>query len=221
MNRKLSFYPPIHLFIFNLTKRFIDFFGSLFLIIIFSPLMLITTVLIKISSPGPIIFLQKRVGRNKEFYMYKFRSMYVGDMDKFLKDKYPYLWKKYKKSDWKLPAGEDPRITPIGKIIRATSIDEMPQFLNVLKGEMSLVGPRAYRDEELKEYAQKYPNTFKYIRDIRSVKPGITGPWQVSGRNDLPFEKRARLDSDYIRHRSLFKEIVIIIKTPLAMLSGW
>jgi len=212
MNRKLSFY---------LTKRFIDFFGSLFLIIIFSPLMLITTVLIKISSPGPIIFLQKRVGRNKEFYMYKFRSMYVGDMDKFLKDKYPYLWKKYKKSDWKLPASEDPRITPVGKIIRATSIDEMPQFLNVLKGEMSLVGPRAYRDEELKEYAQKYPDTFKYIRDIRSVKPGITGPWQVSGRNDLPFEKRARLDSDYIRHRSLFKEIVIIIKTPFAMLSGW
>ena len=102
--------------------------------------------------------------------------MYVGDMDKFLKDKYPYLWKKYKKSDWKLPAGEDPRITPIGKIIRATSIDEMPQFLNVLKGEMSLVGPRAYRDEELKEYAQKYPNTFKYIRDIRSVKPGDYRP---------------------------------------------
>jgi lipopolysaccharide/colanic/teichoic acid biosynthesis glycosyltransferase len=221
MNNNFSLYLSIHKVIFNLSKRLIDFFGSLILLTVFSPLMFIVAVLIKISSPGPIIFRQLRVGQNKEFDMYKFRSMYIGDNDKFLKEKYPKLWEKYKKSDWKLPASQDPRITPIGKFIRATSVDEMPQFLNVLKGEMSLVGPRAYRNDELKEYAQKYPDTREHIRDIRSVKPGITGPWQVSGRNDLPFEKRARLDSEYIRHRSLLKEIIIILKTPAAMLSGW
>ena len=147
--------------------------------------------------------------------------MRVGDNDKFLKENYPELWKKYKANDWKLSAKEDPRITPIGRFIRATSIDEMPQFINVLKGEMSLVGPRAYRDEELKEYAKKYPNTRPYIADIRSVKPGITGPWQVSGRNELPFEKRSKMDSEYIKKRSLRQEIFIILKTPFAMFSNW
>ena len=86
---------------------------------------------------------------------------------------------------------------------------------------MSLVGPRAYRDEELKEYAKKYPQTRAYIADIRSVKPGITGPWQVSGRNELPFEKRSKMDSDYIKNRSLREELLIILKTPFAMFSNW
>ena len=153
--------------------------------------------------------------------MYKFRSMYIGNNDKRLKENYPELWKKYKEAGWKLPMSEDPRITPIGKFIRATSIDEMPQFINVLKGEMSLVGPRAYRDEELNEYSQKYPQTKKYIDIIRTAKPGITGLWQVSGRNDLPFEKRAKMDSDYIENRSLRQEVAIIFKTPMAMFSRW
>jgi len=221
MTRKnLPFYS-LRVMLFSPIKRLIDIFSSLILLIIFSPVMIITSILIRATSPGPIIFKQKRVGKNKEFDMYKFRSMRVGNNDIFLKENYPELWKKYKANDWKLSANEDPRITPIGKFIRATSIDEMPQFFNVLRGEMSLVGPRAYRDAELNEYAQKYPQTKKYIAIIRSAKPGITGLWQVSGRNDLSFEKRARMDSDYIKNRSLAQEIAIIFKTPSSMISRW
>jgi lipopolysaccharide/colanic/teichoic acid biosynthesis glycosyltransferase len=153
--------------------------------------------------------------------MYKFRSMYFGDNDERLKKNYPELWRKYKESGWKLPMNEDPRITPIGKIIRSLTIDEFPQFINVLKGEMSLVGPRAYREEELQEYEAKYPHTKTYIEDIRSVKPGITGLWQTSGRNELSFEQRARLDSCYVRNMSFRQEILILLKTPTAMISRW
>lgn len=219
-SKNIPFYN-LRVKLFNPIKRVMDIISSIILIIVFSPVLLITAIIIKLTSPGPVIFKQKRVGQNKEFDMYKFRSMRVGDNDKFLKENYPELWKKYKANDWKLSAKEDPRITPIGRFIRATSIDEMPQFINVLKGEMSLVGPRAYRDEELKEYAKKYPNTRPYIADIRSVKPGITGPWQVSGRNELPFEKRSKMDSEYIKKRSLRQEIFIILKTPFAMFSNW
>jgi len=218
--KDLPFYS-LRVFLFTPCKRIIDIFGSLILLIIFSPVLLTVSILIKLTSPGPIIFKQKRVGQNREFHMYKFRSMYIGDNDKKLKENYPELWKKYKANDWKLSADEDPRITRIGKFIRSTSIDEMPQFVNVLKGEMSLVGPRAYRNQELQEYAKKYPKTEKYIAIIRTAKPGITGLWQVSGRNDLPFEKRAKMDSDYIENRSLRQEIAIIFKTPTAMFSRW
>jgi len=214
MNQNKSF--------FNFIKRIIDIFSSIFLIILFSPILLLTAILIKLTSPGPVLFKQKRVTKNnQEFWMYKFRSMYIGDNDKRLRENYPELWKKYKDAGWKLPMSEDPRITPIGKIIRASSIDEFAQFINVLKGEMSLVGPRAYRKEELEEYEKKYPHTKKYIEDIRSVKPGITGLWQTSGRNELNFEQRAKLDSQYIRHQSLGREILIILKTPMSMLSRW
>ena len=207
---------------FNVFKRILDIISSIVLMIIFSPIFLITTILIKITSPGPVFFKQKRVTKDsKEFWMYKFRSMYTGDNDKRLRENYPELWKKYKESGWKLPMSEDPRITPIGKIIRASSIDEFPQLVNVLKGEMSLVGPRAYREEELQEYDEKYPNTKIYIDDIRSVKPGITGLWQTSGRNELNFELRAKLDSKYIRNQSIRQELLIILKTPMSMISRW
>jgi len=220
-NKKdLPFYS-LRVALFSPVKRLIDIFSALILLIFFSPIILIVSFLIKLTSEGPIIFKQKRVGRQGEFFMYKFRSMRVGDNDKFLKENYPELWEKYKANDWKLSASEDPRITPIGKFIRATSVDEFPQFINVLKGEMSLVGPRAYRDQELHEYAKKYPKTKKYIKIIRTAKPGITGLWQVSGRNDLPFEKRAKMDADYIENRSLRQEIGIIFKTPMAMFSRW
>lgn len=209
------------IWLFNVFKRLLDIFGSLFLLIIFSPIMLVTAILIKCSSPGPIIFKQKRVGENSFFMMYKFRSMYIGDNDKFLREKFPELWKKYKKLDWKLPMDEDPRITPIGKKIRSLTIDEFPQLLNVLRGEMSLVGPRAYRDEELKEYEEKYPQSKNNIKIIRSTKPGITGLWQTSGRNELNFEQRAQLDADYIKNRSFRQEIFILLKTPFAMISRW
>ena len=207
--------------LFFIFKRIVDISSSIILLIIFSPIMLVTALLIKLTSPGPVIFKQKRVGNNKIFLMYKFRSMYIGDNDEFLRTKYPELWEKYKKLDWKLPMNEDPRITKVGKYIRAASIDEMPQFLNVLKGEMSLVGPRAYRDEELKENYQKYPEARKNIDIIRTAKPGITGLWQVSGRNDVNFQQRAELDAKYINQRSIVQDILIILKTPFAMLSRW
>ncbi|MFA5026062.1 MAG: sugar transferase [Candidatus Shapirobacteria bacterium] len=235
--KDIPFYS-IRVFLFAPIKRFIDIFSASVLLVLFSPIMLIAAILVYRTSKNGIVstypqeghrdnildnifFRQKRVGQQSEFDMYKFHSMYIADNDKFLKTEYPKLWEKYKDNDWKLSAEEDPRITPIGKILRATSIDEMPQFINVLKGEMSLVGPRAYRDRELHEYAKKYPDTKKYIRIIRTAKPGITGLWQVSGRNDLPFEKRAKMDADYIKNRSIRQEIAIIFKTPMAMFSRW
>lgn len=208
--------------LFSVFKRTIDIIGSLILLILFSPIMLVTMVLIKIDSPGPIFFKQKRVGKKShEFWMYKFRSMYIGDNDKRLKENYPKLWKKYKESGWKLEMSEDPRITPIGRKIRSLTIDEFPQLINVLKGDMSLVGPRAYREEELQEQEKKYPKTKKYIKIIRSAKPGITGIWQTSGRNDISFEQRAQMDAEYIQKQSFIEEIVIIFKTPLSMFSRW
>lgn len=211
---------------FPIIKRIIDIIGSIIILIIFSPVLIIISLIIKFTSEGPILLQQKRVGNNGEFIMYKFRSMYNGkdypnDMDAFLRDKYPDLWKKYINNGWKLPMNEDPRITPIGKFIRTTSIDEMGQIINILKGEMSLVGPRAYRKIELDEYEQKFPNSKKYIDVIRSAKPGITGLWQTSGRNDMNFEHRAKLDADYIKNRSLRQELYIILKTPFVMLSHW
>jgi lipopolysaccharide/colanic/teichoic acid biosynthesis glycosyltransferase len=208
--------------LFSIFKRTIDIIGSSFLLILFSPIMLVTMVLIKTDSSGPIFFKQKRVGKNShEFWMYKFRSMYIGDNDKRLKENYPELWKKYKESGWKLEMCEDPRITPIGKKIRSLTIDEFPQLINVLKGDMTLVGPRAYREEELQEQEYKFPKTKKYIKIIRSAKPGITGVWQTSGRNDISFEQRAQMDAEYIKKQSFIEEILIILKTPMSMLSRW
>lgn len=211
---------------FPIIKRLIDIISASFLLIVSSPVLLVISLIIKFTSEGPVLLRQKRVGNSGEFIMYKFRSMYNGkeytnDMDAFLRDKYPELWKKYINDGWKLPLNEDPRVTPIGKFIRATSIDEMGQLFNILKGEMSLVGPRAYRKVELDQYETKYPNTKKYIDIIRTAKPGLTGLWQTSGRNDMNFEQRAKLDADYLKSRSIKQEIIIILKTPFAMLSRW
>jgi len=203
-------------------KRLIDFVGVIVALILFSPIIIVASILVKFSSPGPIIFTQKRVGINgKEFTFYKFRTMYIGDNDKRLREEYPELYKKYKAADWKLPMEEDPRITPIGKKLRNLTIDEFPQIINVLKGDMSLVGPRAYRKTELKEQAKKHPQTKPLIKTILTVKPGLTGPWQVSGRNVILFPKRAKLDSDYAQSLSLINDLVILIKTPTAMFSKW
>jgi lipopolysaccharide/colanic/teichoic acid biosynthesis glycosyltransferase len=129
------------------------------------------------------------------------------------------LLKKFKDGDWKLK--NDPRITRLGKILRSITIDEFPQLINVLKGEMSLVGPRAYMEQEIHEQTSRYPEVKRYMKDIFTVKPGITGPWQVSGRNEIPFCRRAKLDAEYARHKSLKDDLVIILKTPAAMFSKW
>jgi lipopolysaccharide/colanic/teichoic acid biosynthesis glycosyltransferase len=199
-------------------KRIMDIVFTLILMVIFSPILIIVPFLIKLDSPGPIVYRQKRVGKaDKEFYMYKFRSMVEG-AEKILK-KNRSLLTRFKNGDWKLT--KDPRVTKFGKILRVLTIDEMPQFLNVLKGEMSLVGPRAYREEELDEQQKKHPKTKKLIKQILTVKPGITGPWQTSGRNVIPFKTRAEMDAEYARARSIWRDIVIVLKTPLAMISKW
>lgn len=225
MKNKVFLYD-FRVFIFPIVKRAIDIFSAITLLIIFSPILIIISLIIKFTSEGPVLLRQKRVGSGGEFIMYKFRSMRNGkdnpnDMDAFLRDKYPKLWKKYINDGWKLPINEDPRITPIGKFIRATSIDEMGQLINILRGEMSLVGPRAYRKIELDEQEKKFPKSKKYVDIIRTAKPGITGLWQTSGRNDMNFEQRAKLDADYIKNRSIRQEIMIIFKTPFAMFSNW
>jgi len=206
---------------YEIVKRFIDIVGSIVLLIFFSPIILITAILIKLTSPGPIFAdTPKRVGRNgKLFHLYKFRSM-VLNAHRLLKTdpKFKKLYQDYKRSSYKLY--QDPRITKVGKIIRRYSIDEIPQFINVLKGEMSIVGPRAYYPDELVEQQKRYPHTEKLVKEVLSVKPGITGFWQVSGRSEINFDKRIEMDAYYARKKSLLFDILIILKTPWAMISG-
>ena len=116
---------------------------------------------------------------------------------------------------------DDPRITPFGAFMRTFTIDEFPQLWNVFRGEMSIVGPRAYRAQEIKEQIKRYPQAKALMKDILKVKPGITGPWQTSGRNEVPFLKRAKMDAKYARERSVLGDIKILIKTPKAMISRW
>ncbi len=200
-------------------KRILDIVVALILIILFLPVWIIVPILITLDSPGPIFFTHKRVGKNgKPVNLLKFRSM-VADADEILHKRNPELLKQFKAGDWKLE--NDPRITRLGKILRSLTIDEFPQLLNVLKGEMSMVGPRAYVERELKEQQQKYPETRPLIKEILSVKPGVTGPWQTSGRNEIPFNKRAAMDAAYAKEKNILNDIRILIKTPKAMISKW
>lgn len=189
------------------------------LAVVFLPVWFIIPVLIKLDSPGPVFYKHRRVGKGgKEFWLYKFRTM-VREADEILYKKDPKLLKKFKEGDWKLK--NDPRITKLGRLIRNLTIDEFPQLYNVLKGEMSLIGPRAYIKKELDEQARKYPKTKKLIKEILKVKPGITGPWQTSGRNVVPFDKRAKMDVEYAKGYSLLSDLKILFKTPKAMISKW
>jgi len=154
----------------------------------------------------------------KEFYLYKFRSM-VPNADDILHKHNKKLLERFKNGDWKIE--NDPRITRLGKALRSLTIDEFPQIYNVIKGEMSMVGPRAYLKKELDQQTKKYPKTNKYKDLILSVKPGITGPWQTSGRNEVPFEQRAKMDAEYASKKSIVEDIKILLRTPQAMISKW
>lgn len=200
-------------------KRLMDIISALILFVLFLPVWIVLPILIKLDSPGPIFYKHKRVGRDgTEFELYKFRTM-VKNADEILHKLDPQLLKKFKECDWKLE--NDPRITSLGKLIRNLTLDEFPQLWCVFKGDMSLVGPRAYLKKELDEQVKKHPSTKKYIKNILTVKPGITGPWQTSGRNEVPFEIRARMDSDYALNHNVVNDILIILKTPKAMISKW
>ncbi len=203
--------------IYNLFKRTLDIIGSLTGIIFASPVMLATVFLIKLDSQGPIFAdTPKRVGKSgRLFKMYKFRSMVVGAHDMLQKD--PRLLKQYKQNSYKI--ADDPRVTRVGKFIRKFSIDELPQLFNILKGEMSLVGPRAYYPFELEEQQEKYPQTTEFVKIILRAKPGLTGVWQTSGRAEINFDKRVEMDAGYVRKRSVFFDILLILKTIPAVLA--
>lgn len=202
-------------------KRILDVVLAAVILIIFAPLSLLTAILIKLDSEGPILAdVPERVGEDgKKFKMYKFRSM-VTNAHYLLRidPRFKKLFNEYKKGSYKLK--DDPRVTRIGEFIRKHSIDEIPQLINVLKGEMSIVGPRAYYPDELDHQRKKYPQTKKLVKKVLSVKPGITGLWQVSGRSEMNFDKRITIDASYVDNISLWNDLKIIFKTPLVMISG-
>ena len=203
------------------TKRLLDILFSLALIALFSPIILVVAIAIKLGSKGPILAdTPERVGKNgKLFKMYKFRSM-IENAHEILREnpKFSNLFNEYKRGSYKLK--DDPRITKVGHFIRKHSLDEVPQFFNVLKGDMSLVGPRAYYTDELRDQQKKYPQTRDSVKIVLSIKPGITGYWQVSGRSEINFDKRIAMDATYVRKRSIIYDLWIILKTPWVIVSG-
>lgn len=208
--------------LFWFCKRGFDLIGALLLLLLFSPVMIVTAIVIKFTSKGPIFAdIPCRVGKDgKTFRLYKFRSMIVNAHDLIRTDpKYKKLFEEYKNGSFKSPEN-DPRITKIGKFIRKYSIDETPQFINVILGTMSIVGPRPYYEDELEIQQKKFPNTTGFVQEALTVKPGITGFWQVSGRSDIDFDRRIEMDAYYARKKSLILDILILLKTPWAMLSG-
>ena len=196
------------------SKRVIDVVGALTVMALFSPLLLLIALAIKLDTRGPVLFRQARLGqRLEEFTVLKFRTM------KF--DSSPELHRAYIA---KLAAGQadeddikkltkDPRITRVGTFLRRTSLDELPQLVNVLRGEMSLVGPRPALDYELEHYQERHFERF-------AVKPGMTGLWQVSGRNRVGFTEMLDLDVDYARTSGFLLDMKILVKTPVAAVSG-
>ena len=204
---------------FDILKRLIDIIGSLIGIIIFLPIMAITALYISFVSPGASIIADTkgRVGfKGREFKLLKFRSM-IPNAQSWLESQ-PELFQKYKENNFKLDP--DPRLIPGGKFMRKYSIDELPQFFNILFGDMSLVGPRAYFKFELDEQAKKFPETIPYIEKMQHAKPGLTGVWQTSGRSKVGFVERIKMDADYAGKRSILYDILIIMKTPLVVIFG-
>lgn len=192
-------------------KRLLDIAGSVVFLIVFSPLLILSALLVKMSSEGPALFYQERLGKNgRRFKMLKFRTMYCDAERRLQSD--PELLRKYLENNYKVPKHEDPRIAPFGQFLRTTSLDELPQLLNVLKGDMSLVGPRPIIPPELEQYGE-------YGALFLSAKPGITGNWQVNGRSEITdFSRRTALDIEYIRDQSLKIDVEILLKTIPAVL---
>jgi exopolysaccharide biosynthesis polyprenyl glycosylphosphotransferase len=199
-------------------KKFMDFFGSLFAVICLSPLFLVIAAAIKYTSEGPVFFRQERMGLNGEVFTFlKFRSMHT-DCDSERHREYIKKYIAEGKDDKEAPGvykiSNDPRVTPVGRFIRKTSLDEIPQFINVLKGDMSLVGPRPPIPYEIELY------DIWHRRRLLSVKPGITGLWQVTGRSSTTFDEMVRLDLRYINEWSLWLDIKLLFKTPWVILTG-
>lgn len=189
--------------IYNIIRRTIDIIGSIFGLFLLSPVFLLLAVAVKVDSEGPILFSHARLGQGGKFIkVYKFRTM-VSNAEEVLKN-LPEDKKKEFEKNFKL--ADDPRITKLGKFLRETSLDELPQLINVLKGDMTAVGPRPIVPNELKKYG-------KYGTKLLTVKPGLTGSWQVSGRSDTTYYERIQLDMDYIDNRTNLMDIKIAFKT--------
>jgi exopolysaccharide biosynthesis polyprenyl glycosylphosphotransferase len=202
-------------------KRPMDLLLAMLLLVPLSPLMLLIALLIKLDSRGPALYLQERVGKHgRPFRMYKYRSMRVG-ADEGVHRAYATLLIREnlrpeelgQHGQRSLKMQNDPRITRVGAFLRRTSLDELPQLLNVVRGEMALVGPRPPMPYEVAVYQD-------WHRRRLEVTPGITGLWQVSGRNRVSFEQMVRMDLHYIEHQSLLLDLHILFQTPLAMLTG-
>lgn len=203
-------------------KRILDIFISLVLLILSFPFLLSLSFLIYISDRGEVFVKDpKRLGKGmEEFQMYKFRTM-IPDAHKEIhtNPEYKELVKRWKKQDGKLRISEDPRITGIGKVLRKTDLDELPQLLNVIKGDMSIVGPRPMYQEEVNRYLESNPKGKKYLKSIFKIKPGMTGIWQVSGRNSISLPERIKMDAKYSKRVDLWRDFIIFLKTPIVVLT--
>lgn len=208
------FYPII--------KRLGDIVLSFLLLIISSPLLLLTALMIKLTDGGEVFLRDPlRIGLNgKDFFMYKFRTMIPDAQNEILNNpKYKEKKKEWLKNGNKLKIKDDPRITWIGKILRRTDIDELPQLINVLKGDMSIVGPRPSYHYEMSRFLKKHPEKEILVNSIWSVRPGITGLWQVSGRNKIPFEERIEIDARYAQNYDFILDLGILVQTPFVVLT--
>jgi len=206
--------------VYSVVKRAVDVAGSAALLVLFAPLFLLIAILIKLGSAGPVFYRQPRIGQMaKPFTMLKFRTMY-SNVDHTIHREFVTRFIQASADvrepveDAPFKIAHDPRVTPIGRILRKTSLDELPQFLNVLTGEMSLVGPRPPLPYEVEQYQSWHR------RRILEVKPGITGLWQVTGRSRTTFDEMVRLDLRYARTCSLWTDIKILLATPGAVISG-
>lgn len=196
--------------VYDFVKRFADIIGSAIAIILLSPFFIIISIAIKATSKGPVIFVHNRVGKNgKKIGIYKFRSMVMNAEE--LIEKFTPEQKEEFKKNFKLE--NDPRITKIGKFLRKTSLDELPQLFNILKGDLSIVGPRPIMEVETKIYG-------KYKDMLLSVKPGLTGFWAANGRSDTSYKRRRAMEIYYVKNRSLLFDIKIIFKTVISVFKG-
>jgi lipopolysaccharide/colanic/teichoic acid biosynthesis glycosyltransferase len=192
----------------DIVKRLFDIFFSLSVLIICAPIYLVLAGTIACTSSGSIFYIQKRVGKNyRRFGCIKFRTM-IPNADVLLEEMMAQSDDLRQEFSENFKLKQDPRITKIGKFLRITNLDEFPQFINVLRGEMSVVGPRPLVPEELERYG-------KYIDRVLTIRPGITGLWQVSGRNDLPYDQRIRIDVHYVKRRNFWMDLQIVFKTIL------
>ncbi len=205
--------------------RILDLVVSVFLILVFSPLIILIAFCIKVSDRGSPVFAENhmRVGKNgKPFLMYKFRTMIPRAHELLHSDpRFSKLRKKYDANGAKLKIKDDIRITSVGKVIRRFDLDELPQLFNVVKGDMSMVGWRAYFQQEVDSYSRQHKDFRRKIKSVLKVKPGVTGLWQISGRNLLSVSERISCDYEYYKKRGILFYILILLKTPYVVLTRY